>query len=373
MKRLRLGRDAVWAGATAVAMVLGTLAIPRSDGRDQALDLTGVALLVLPALAIAVRRRFPLVVALIGTSTTTAYYALDYPGVFSPTPAIIGIYALVTAGARLSALAVGAVLTVAIYVVEAVREAGTNEGFLWMVGWVVAMVVMGESARNRRAYLEAVEQRAAEAERTREEAALRRAGEERLWIAQELHDTLTHSISVINVQAGMAVHLADRDPARSREALTAIKEAGQDAMRELRRTLGVLRQVDADGAAPGLDRLPRLVDRARAAGLTMTYEVRGEPRPLPAEADRAAYRILQEALTNVLRHAGHVPVTLTTDFGPDTVTLAVVNDRGANAPATSGTGMGVIGMRERAMAVGGSLQAEPGPGGGFRVRAELPL
>ncbi|MFG2003500.1 sensor histidine kinase [Spirillospora sp. NPDC048911] len=318
MKRLRLDREAAWAGALAVAMVLGTLAVPRSDGRVHGLDPLGVALLVIPALAMARQRRFPLVVAAAGVSTATAYYALDYPGVFAPAPAIISLYALVTAGARLAAFA-------------------------------------------------------AEAERAREEAALRRAGEERLWIARELHDTLTHSISIINVQAGMAVHLGDRDPARSLEALAVIKEAGQEAMRELRRTLDVLRQVDGDDAAPGLDRLPRLLERARAAGLAMTYEIHGEPRPLPAEADLAAYRILQEALTNVLRHAGHVPVTLTTEYGPDTITLAVVNDRGATAPATSGTGTGVIGMRERAMAVGGSLRAEAGPGGGFRVRAELPL
>lgn len=247
-----------------------------------------------------------------------------------------------------------------------------HDGVLWNAGFLTAVAVIGQMVAGHRAYLRVVEQRAVEAERTREEAALRRASEERLWIAQELHDTLTHTISVINVQAGVAAHLIDRNPEQLRPALVAIKEAGQEAMRELRATLGVLRQADTDGGEPGLDRLPRLVARAEAAGLPVTFEVRGERCPLPAAADRAAYRIAQEALTNVLRHAGAASVTLICHYHRDTVTLRVQDDGTADTPQP-GHGMGLMGMRERAVAVGGKLTAEPRAEGGFLVEAELPV
>ena len=345
--------------------------MPRQDGREDPVDLLGLLLLVLPSLAVAVRRRRPVPVAVVTGLAAGAYYALQYQGIFAAVPAMIAIYTVMAAGARLAAVLVGGGLAAAIYVAEVLRHADGHDGFFWISGWVVGMLVIGAMTRGRRDYLEAVEERAVQAERTREEAALRRASEERLWIAQELHDTLTHSISVINVQAGMAVHLLDRDPERGREALVAIREAGKDAMRELRGTLGVLRHVDLDGSAPGLDHLPRLLDRAAGAGLTMTHRVSGEPWPLSEDADHAAYRILQEALTNVLRHAGNVPVTVAVEYEPGKVTLVVDNDRGPGGAHGSGSGMGLIGMRERAIAVGGTLTTGPRPDGGFRVHAEL--
>ena len=162
---------------------------------------------------------------------------------------------------------------------------------------------MAVAARMWQLHLHEVEQRAEEAERTREEAARRRAMEERLRIARELHDSLTHSISVIQVQAGVAVHLARKRGEDVPPALLAIQEAGADAVRELRATLGVLRS-EEDGDGSGLSQLDSLVARARAAGLPVTVSVTGEQRPLPPEVDQAAYRIVQEALTNVGRHAG---------------------------------------------------------------------
>ncbi|MEO3828482.1 histidine kinase [Actinomadura sp. B10D3] len=374
MEQLRKHTDLVGACALAVALVAGTLAVPSQDGRDEPFGPLGFVLLVLPALAVAARRRAPAAVAAGTSLAAVAYYALDNQGIFAAAPAAIGIYTLMGTGARVAAAVTAAFLAGSIFAIEAARRADDHAGFFWIAGWAAAMLVLGELTRNRRDYLRLVEQRAAEAERTREEAALRRAGEERLWIAQELHDALTHSISVINVQAGVAVHLIDRDPARSRAALGAVKEAGREAMRELRDTLGALRQVDGDGAVPGFDRLPRLVERSRAAGLVTTYRVRGEPRPVPDEAGRAAYRIVQEALTNVLRHAGHVPVSVVVAHEPGRIVLEVDNDPGADVPPrATESGMGLIGMRERAMAVGGSLAAGPAPDGGFRVWAELPL
>ena len=228
-------------------------------------------------------------------------------------------------------------------------------------------------------HLREVEQRAEEAERTRDEAARRRAMEERLRIARELHDSLTHSISVIQVQAGVAVHLARKRGEDVPPALLAIQEAGADAGRELRATLGVLRSdEDADGS--GLSQLDSLVARARAAGLPVTVTVTGAQRPLPAEADQAAYRIVQEALTNVSRHAGAASASVHLHYTPHILSIQVDDDGkgqvtstgSGNGTRASGPGLGLVGMRERVSALGGRLQAGRRDGGGFRVRAELP-
>jgi signal transduction histidine kinase len=228
-------------------------------------------------------------------------------------------------------------------------------------------------------HLREVEQRAEEAERTRDEAARRRAMEERLRIARELHDSLTHSISVIQVQAGVAVHLARKRGEDVPPALLAIQEAGADAGRELRETLGVLRS-EEDGDGSGLSQLDSLVARARAAGLPVTMTVTGAQRPLPAEADQAAYRIVQEALTNVSRHAGAASASVHLHYTPDTLSIRVDDDGKGQVTSTgtgngtraSGPGLGLVGMRERVSALGGQLQAGPRDSGGFRVRAELP-
>ena len=228
-------------------------------------------------------------------------------------------------------------------------------------------------------HLREVEQRAEEAERTRDEAARRMAMEERLRIARELHDSLTHSISVIQVQAGVAVHLARKRGEDVPPALAAIQEAGADAARELRATLGVLRS-EEDGDGSGLGQLDSLVARARAAGLPVTVTVTGAQRPLPPEVDQAAYRIVQEALTNVSRHAGHACASVRLHYTPETLSVQVDDDgqgpvigtgtsTGARPP---GAGLGLVGMRERVSALGGQLQAGPHGDGGFRVRAELP-
>jgi len=220
-------------------------------------------------------------------------------------------------------------------------------------------------------HLREVEQRAEEAERTRDEAARRRAMEERLRIARELHDSLTHSISVIQVQAGVAVHLARKRGEDVPPALLAIQEAGADAVRELRATLGVLRS-EEDGS--GLGQLGNLVARARAAGLPVTITVTGAERPLPPDVDQAAYRIVQEALTNVSRHAGHACASVQLHYTPETLSIQVDDDGKGTVTGTRppGPGLGLAGMRERVSALGGRLSAGPRDGGGFGVRAELP-
>ena len=197
------------------------------------------------------------------------------------------------------------------------------------------------------------------------------AMEERLRIARELHDSLTHSISVIQVQAGVAVHLARKRGEDVPPALAAIQEAGADAARELRATLGVLRS-EEDGDGSGLGQLDRLVARARAAGLPVTVTVTGAQRPLPPEVDQAAYRIVQEALTNVSRHAGPAQASVRLQYTPEALTVQVDNDGTGGDARSAGPGLGLIGMRERVSALGGRLHAGPQDGGGFRVRAELP-
>src|SRR5215471_8029078 len=251
----------------------------------------------------------------------------------------------------------------------------------YAAGWVISAGVMAVAAYMWQLHVREVEQRAEEAVRTKDEAARRRAMEERLRIARDLHDSLTHSISVIQVQAGVAVHLAGKRGEQAPPSLLAIQEAAADASRELRTTLSVLRS-EEDGDCSGLGQLNHLVGRARAAGLPVTVTVTGAERQLPADVDQAAYRIVQEALTNVSRHAGwagggdQVSALVHLHYEPDALAVQVDDDgpgaRAGTDPRPAGPGLGLLGMRERVAALGGRLSAGPRDGGGFQVRAELP-
>jgi signal transduction histidine kinase len=245
-------------------------------------------------------------------------------------------------------------------------------------GWIVSAGGMAAATVLWQMHLREARQRAEAAERTRDEVARRRAVEERLRIARELHDSLTHSISVIQIQAGVAVHLARKRGEDVPPALLAIQEAGADAARELRDTLGVLRSQSPDdlrdGEGSGLCQLDGLVMRARSAGLPVSVTVTGAQRPLPGDVDQAAYRIVQEALNNVSRHAGRAAcAAIVLDYAQDALTVQVSDDGEGAAAASAGLGLGLIGMRERVAALGGQLQAGPREDGGFRVCAELPL
>ena len=242
----------------------------------------------------------------------------------------------------------------------------------YAAGWLISAGVMVVTFRMWQLHVREVEQRAEEAERTRDEAARRKTMEERLRIARELHDSLTHSISVIQVQAGVAQHLARKRGEEVPPALLAIQEAGADAARELRATLSVLRSAK-NGDGSGLCQLDSLVARARAAGLPVTVTVTGAERPLPPDVDQAAYRIVQEALTNVSRHAGQACASVRLQYTPDALTVQVDDDGDGSGPRPAAPGLGLIGMRERVSALGGHLHAGPQDGGGFQVRAELPV
>jgi signal transduction histidine kinase len=234
---------------------------------------------------------------------------------------------------------------------------------------------LGASMRNRRLYLEQLEERAALLERERDEEAKRAVADERLRIAQELHDVVAHSMGVIAVQAGVGAHVIDTDPAEAKRSLEAISATSRTTLTEIRRLLGVLRSGDDASyvPAPGLGDLERLVQEMCDAGVDAHVTFHGRREELPPGVDLTAYRVIQESLTNVLKHGGpsvHVDVTLT--FEPGLLGIEVADDgRGVNGRAKEG-GHGLVGMRERVAVFGGSFDAGPAPGGGFRVAVILP-
>ncbi|WP_031003885.1 sensor histidine kinase [Streptomyces sp. NRRL F-5727] len=357
---------AVALGVTAALLV--TAASGPRPGTGPAV-VAGYGLLAVGGLALVVRRRAPRAVLAVTGACAIGYQAVgfDVPVVAY----LFAVYAAVRAGQRavtvaasvlmLGALPVAALLSGPYEVGEAfARARGALE-----IAWLVAAGAAGEALRQ-------AERRADEAERTREEVARRRADEERLRIARELHDSLTHQISVIKVQSEVAVHVARRRGEEVPAALLAIQEAGREASRELRATLEALR--DDDTAPPcGLADVPELVDRVRALGVDATLTVEGRGADVPAAVDRTVYRIVQESLTNVARHSGAATATVRIDCRPELLAVRVEDD-GRAAPAGSPVpGLGLLGMRERVTALGGRLSAGPRDGGGFSVLAELPV
>jgi signal transduction histidine kinase len=361
------GRVADGVIAVGIAVILlGTgLSGPPSQTR---LDPLGLPLLAVAGLVLVARRRAPVAVLVATGLCSVGYQAAGFN-----VPAVaylFAVYGAVRAGHRLVTVAASVTMLAALPL--AILAAGHDPGEVFgqargalEVAWLVAAGAAGEALRQ-------AERRAEEAERTREETARHRAAEERLHIARELHDSLTHQISVIRVQAEVAVHVARKRGDPVPDALLAIQEAGREATRELRATLEVLR--DDDTTPPrGLEEVKELVDRARALGLDAALTIEG-PRPdLPAAVDRTIYRIVQESLTNIARHADATTATVRIGCRPDTVTIRI-DDDGTASPGSAPTfGVGLLGMRERVTALGGQLRAAPRRHGGFSVQAALPL
>ncbi|TNC20199.1 sensor histidine kinase [Amycolatopsis alkalitolerans] len=371
--------DRGWALARDVALAAAVAALAVTDAALSAHRLAALdyALLLAGTLVIAVRRRAPRTVLVISLVLILAYTARVGPGPIATVPVLIAIYTVTAAGHRILAASVTVPLIVIAVASNLAKTPGDPAGqaiqaAILPVGWFVASFVLGEVSRHRRAFVAEAQERARDAERTREAVALRRADEERLRIARELHDSLTHTISVIKVQAGVAVHLARKRGEEVPEALVAVEDASQEAMRELRATLEVLRGPGEDGGY-GLDRLPALIERAATAGPPATMTVEGQRGSVPPAVDRAAYRIVQEALTNVAKHANATAARVTIGYTPGMVAIRVEDDGTAAAGDGIVPGMGLAGMRERVTALGGCLNAAPRPGGGFSVTAELPL
>jgi signal transduction histidine kinase len=381
-------RDALFAVVVTVVLVAGTYGeahpgqvtnrtqFPGHVAPDP--PLAAYLLVVVACLALAWRRRWPVAVLAVSTTAVTAWTLLGYVNgavLLAPT---IALYAVATRVSIRRAIALGVGTLAVLMTATAARNPFghiSGGGFYLIPALVAAPLFGGIALASRREYVASIQARA-------EDAAQRRIDEERLRIARELHDVVAHTMATINVQAGAAIHVADERPGAAIDALRAIRGASKEGLRELRAILNVLRQADeADSTvpAPGLAQVDTLITSARSAGLATTLTVTGNRRPLPPEVDLAAYRIVQESLTNVIRHAGPAAATVSIDYaGPELGIEVADTGRGLTGAASTGTesaggGHGLAGMRERAASVGGSVQAGPGRGGGFLVVARLPL
>jgi signal transduction histidine kinase len=339
----------------------------------------GVLALILLGLggaALLARRRYPVAVLLV--TLVSAIWAMELGAKAIWFAVIVAFFTAILARQRAAAigsLIIGYVASVWPPWLIGQPNHTSVEFAIVLAAGLVFLLVLAELIRIR-------SQRAAALERSREEELRRRASEERMRMARDLHDVVAHNISVINVQANTALHLMDRQPERARSALVTINDVSKQALVELRSVLGVLRDVDGHGdapraPAPGLARLGDLVETAAAAGLTVWVQEAGQREPLPADVDLTAYRIIQEALTNSARHSGGVTVTVRLGFGDGGLRIEVDDEgttRAAGQPPApaNGSGNGIAGMTERAAALGGTLEAGPRPEGGFAVRAWLP-
>jgi signal transduction histidine kinase len=321
------------------------------------------------------RRRAPLAVLLVSLAALVLLATHDYQSGAQSQMIVVGAYSVGSHSSGRKRLVGLAGIGVAVGVVARVGIPEASGANLALSGAIyLASYLFGSTVRNRRLYMEQLEARAAALEHEKEEEARRAVADERLRIAQELHDVVAHSMGVIAVQAGVGAHVIDKDPAEAKKSLDAIGKTSRATLTEIRRLLGVLR-ADENGAyqpAPGLDDLERLAADLDAAGVPVTLTIDGPRGDVPPGVDLTAYRIVQEALTNVLKHAGTARATVLVGYQPGAVHLEVTDDgRGVNGRATEG-GHGLMGMRERVGVYGGTLVAGPAPGGGFRVVAELP-
>src|SRR5918997_650256 len=360
-------KDAAIAIAVAAALLAAALAGPRPGTY---LDPLGYGLLIAGGLSLVAHRRAPVAVLVLSGLSVLGYRLLGFD-----VPALaylVAVYAAVRAGHRMVSVAVSLAMLIALplTVLASVPDLPVTQALavsrdILPLAWLIAAGAAGEALRQ-------AERRAEEAERSREEAARRRADEERLHIARELHDSLTHQISVIKLQSEVAVHLAGKKGEEVPESLLAIRQAGRDAARELRATLEALRDDDKH-PPPGLDQVPILVQQARTAGLDTTLTVEGQRNDVPVAVDRTAYRIVQESLTNIARHAGAANASVRVDYGPNALIIQIDDDGRTTSQPASVPGVGLLGMRERVTALGGRLRAAPRREGGFTVHAELPV
>ncbi|MEU6716321.1 histidine kinase [Nonomuraea sp. NPDC046802] len=349
--------------------------------RMQPLTAYDIGLAAVVCGALVFRRRWPHAVLAVTVTGFVAHTMIGGGRSLLDLGSAVAVYTVASRYPRRHAWAYGGLAALVITVVRVVSGASAwlAPDVLAPIAFIGMATAVGDSLRSRRAYVAAVEERARRAEETREEEAERRVMEERLHIARELHDVLAHHIALINVQAQVAAHVLATEPEQARTALGHVRDASKEVLDELRTTVGLLRRPGSRDElltepAPGLDRLPELVDSFTAAGLKLGWMVFGDPRPLPAPVDLAAFRIVQEALTNVSKHAPGATATVRISYAADEVVVDVADDGRSDPGGTSSeTGHGLIGMRERALSVDGTFLAGPVDGGGFRVHAVLPI
>jgi signal transduction histidine kinase len=371
--RAALAADSALALVLAAALTVATYFVSRHQASARPFDAGAAVLVIASAAALAALRTRPVAVLAAVFGIVLAYLAAGYPDGPIWLAPIIAYFTAVVRGHRLAGVAAAIAVFGIFLLIHLLLGRGPEPsaaGIAAVAAWPLVVLGAAEAVRIRRV-------RTAEATRIREEEALRRASEERLRIARELHDSLGHYLSMISVQSGVALNLNPGLPGQVAESLSAIRQASKEGLRELRSVLRILRQ-DGEPAPhappPALARLGDLVDRAAAAGLQVRAETSGTARELPFGVDQAAFRIVQEALTNVTRHAGTDNATVRVRYGQHDLTVQVDDDgQGRNDGLPPPGGSGIVGMRERAAALGGELRAGPRPGGGFRVTATLPL
>lgn len=380
----RLAGDLAPAAGMAVAAVAGTYSELRAAAHVPLSPVYGLVLAAVAGVLLCWRRRFPLTVVSGVVAVSFAYHLLGYPGLAPAVTLFVAAYTATAAPDRgRLPLVIGLIVLVAVIPVLPPYPAGFNAGALF--GPPVAMIgvaALGEATRLRRM---STEERLHAARTAAAEETRRHQVEERLKIARELHDVLAHTVTVISVQAAVGAEALEDRPQDARRALAAVRTAAREAMSELRSTLAVLRDTaSTTPPQPGLTDLPRLLDQARSAGLTVNVTTTGTSQPVPPAVELAVYRIVQEALTNTIRHstagAARVSLAYTThevtveihDDGPPTAAAGSAPGSGLGSEPAAGS-HGLVGMRERVRALGGTLDAGPVPVGGFRVAARLPV
>ncbi|MFG2953643.1 sensor histidine kinase [Streptomyces sp. NPDC048291] len=369
-------RDALPA---AVLIVIALFATAAGKSGWHAPRAAGAAWTALACVPLVFRSRWPLPVVVLTLAVDLTGMALDPDHASTPAASLVALYTLATRSSRRTAWITGVTASVAITGVYAATHhepllVGTS---LLRFDFAIAATALGDAVRSRRRHLAQVEARADSAERTREEEARRRVTEERVRIARELHDVVAHHITLVNAQAGVAHHLMRTDPDRAYEVLAHIKDNSRAALDELRTTVGLLRQPDdapdSRAPVPSLADLDTLVSGVRNGGLSVTVVRTGICRPLAPSTELTAYRIVQEALTNTHKHACAARAEVALDYGATALRVTVTDNGPPHAEKGPGTGHGLIGMRERATAIGGTVTAGPRPEGGFRVSAALPF
>jgi signal transduction histidine kinase len=379
MRRWGWRNEAILTIAVAALQIAGTTGAARHQSDVRSLDaggylLLGAAVAVLPA-----RRRWPVATMAATFLLTLGYSLAGYPNGPIWAPLIIAFGTALVAGHRRAAYAT---LLAGYAGFEWLVPAVTGNDWpsaasaIGLAAWLLLILAISEVVRFRLAYRSESRRRAVEEERTRIEEARRQASEQRLGIARELHDVLAHSISLINVQAGVALELMDQRPDAARNALASIKQTSKDALIEVQSVLAALRQSDEPAPhapTPTLGDLAGLLDNAEATGLETHLQTTGTPSPVPVAVEQAAYRIVQEAVTNVVRHADATTVMVQVTYLPDELELTVEDDGRGPSTSVSNGGYGISGMRERASALGGQLSAEPRADRGFCVSVRLPL
>jgi signal transduction histidine kinase len=370
----RLRRSPPWVADGLLALLL-VLPAATTIGDEQPEPLAlFIAFVLLQILPLAVRRYWPRAVFAITLGSALGLALLtDSPTL--PVGVVVSLYTVAAHCDRKTslraALATGVLLLPSIFISPSGGDGGPlllPAAALLAVAWI-----LGDNLRTRRAYLRAVEDRAERLEREREENVRRAAAEEQARIARELHDVIAHNVSVMVVQAAAAGDVFDAQPGKAREALASIEKTGREALTELRRLLGAVRTQEGDRVPqPGLARLESLLDQVRAAGLPVELDVQGEVTDLPLGIDLSAYRIVQEALTNTIKHAEASRADVVVRYSAEELTIDVLDD-GVGPSENGDGGHGLIGMRERVSLYDGRLEAGPRPEGGFAVCARFPL